>query len=67
MHQMLFQLLLIAMTSRTINQIIPAQRINMGGHLLDQPLPTRQVEQIDPFLLIHHWDKPIAKVIDKKI
>ena len=33
----------------------------MGGHLLDQPLPTRQVEQIDPFLLIHHWDKPIAK------
>ena len=49
------------MTSRTINQIIPAQRINMGGHLLDQPLPTRQVEQIDPFLLIHHWDKPIVK------
>ena len=49
------------MTLRTINQIIPAQRINMGGHLLDQPLPTRQVEQIDPFLLIHHWDKPIVK------
>ena len=49
------------MPTRTINQIIPAQRINMGGHLLDQPLPTRQVDQIDPFLLIHHWDKPIAK------
>jgi redox-sensitive bicupin YhaK (pirin superfamily) len=47
------------MTARTIQQIIPSQRINMGGHLLDQPLPFRSVDQIDPFLLIHHWDKPI--------
>lgn len=47
------------MSTRTIHQIIPAQRINMGGHLLDQPLPSREVNQIDPFLLIHHWDKPI--------
>jgi hypothetical protein len=41
---------------RTINRIIPAQRVNMGGILLDQPLPMRDVEQIDPFLLVHHWD-----------
>jgi hypothetical protein len=47
------------MSTRTIQQIIPSQRINMGGHLLDQPLPFRSVNQIDPFLLIHHWDKPI--------
>lgn len=47
------------MISRTIQQIIPAQRINMGGHLLDQPLPSHNIDQIDPFLLIHHWDKPI--------
>ena len=47
------------MSTRTIHQIIPSQRINMGGHLLDQPLPFRSVDQIDPFLLIHHWDKPI--------
>ncbi|MBT5439637.1 MAG: pirin family protein [Flavobacteriales bacterium] len=47
------------MSTRTVKQIIPAQRINMGGHLLDQPLPFRSVDQIDPFLLIHHWDKPI--------
>ena len=47
------------MSIRTIHQIIPSQRINMGGHLLDQPLPFRSVDQIDPFLLIHHWDKPI--------
>jgi len=47
------------MSTRTVKQIIPAQRINMGGHLLDQPLPFRSVDHIDPFLLIHHWDKPI--------
>lgn len=40
---------------RSIQQIIPAQRVNMGGHLIDQPLPTRQFPMFDPFLLIHHW------------
>lgn len=40
---------------RTIKQIIPAQKVNMGGHLLDQPLPVQGVNSIDPFLLIHHW------------
>ena len=54
------------MIARTIQQIIPAQRINMGGHLLDQPLPSRSVDQIDPFLLIHHWDKPIVAGGDQK-
>lgn len=40
---------------RSIQQIIPAQRVNMGGHLIDQPLPTREFPIFDPFLLIHHW------------
>ena len=40
---------------KTIKQIIPAQKVNMGGHLLDQPLPAQGVEYVDPFLLIHHW------------
>lgn len=48
------------MANRTIHKIIPAQRVNMGGHLLDQPLPSREVESIDPFLLIHHWDEPLV-------
>ena len=48
------------MANRTIYKIIPAQRVNMGGHLLDQPLPSREVESIDPFLLIHHWDEPLV-------
>lgn len=40
---------------RTINNIVPAFKINMGGTILDQALPNRLMDQIDPFLLIHHW------------
>lgn len=43
------------MNYKTIRQIIPAQKVDMGGHLLDQPLPAQGVENLDPFLLIHHW------------
>ena len=28
----------------------------MGGIILDQPLPNQFMDQLDPFLLIHHWD-----------
>ena len=48
------------MRNRGIKKIIPAQRVNMGGHQLDQPLPVPGIESIDPFLLIHHWDEPIS-------
>ncbi len=44
---------------RTIKQIIPAQKVNMGGHLLDQPLPAAGVDSLDPFLLIHHWESTL--------
>jgi len=40
---------------RTIKRIIPAKKVNMGGIILDQSLPVKGVDQIDPFLLIHHW------------
>jgi len=35
----------------------------MGGHILDQPLPNAHMEQLDPFLLIHHavWHYPGAQ------
>ncbi len=42
---------------RSIKQIIPADKVNMGGILLDQPLPYRGIDQIDPFLLVHHLHK----------
>lgn len=45
---------------RSVKTIVRAQRINMGGHLLDQPLPIPGIDTIDPFLLIHHWDEPLT-------
>ena len=48
------------MSNRSIKKIIPARRVNMGGHILDQPLPVPGIESVDPFLLIHHWDEPIS-------
>ena len=33
---------------------LPAYEVMMGDHPLKQPLPTQSVDQIDPFLLIHH-------------
>lgn len=39
---------------RTVKQIIPAFDVNMGGIILKQALPTNNVNQIDPFLLLHH-------------
>lgn len=41
---------------RTIKEIIKSEKVNMGGIILDQPLPNKHMDQIDPFLLIHHWD-----------
>jgi redox-sensitive bicupin YhaK (pirin superfamily) len=41
---------------RTIKKITPSQKVNMGGIILDQPLPHKGTDYIDPFLLIHHWD-----------
>ena len=41
--------------NKHIKTIIPAQKVNMGGHLLDQPLPVDGLQSVDPFLLIHHW------------
>ena len=41
--------------TRSVKQIVRAQKVNMGGILLDQALPLRGLDQIDPVLLIHHW------------
>ena len=40
---------------RTIQTAIQANKINMGGIILDQALPIYNIENVDPFLLIHHW------------
>lgn len=40
---------------RTVKDIRKAVKVDMGGILLDQALPINGINQIDPFLLVHHW------------
>jgi quercetin 2,3-dioxygenase len=42
------------MRLRTVNRLLYAHEVDMGGLPVRQPLPTNQVQQIDPFLLLHH-------------
>jgi redox-sensitive bicupin YhaK (pirin superfamily) len=42
--------------NRTVKQKIAAQKVNMDGHFIDQPLPAATLDSLDPFLLIHHWN-----------
>jgi len=43
------------MAVKNIKAVLPSIKVNMGGNVIEQPLPHRTVEYIDPFLLIHHW------------
>ncbi|MCP9236968.1 pirin family protein [Lewinella sp. JB7] len=43
------------MTPRSVANILPAHAISMGGTTIHQPLPTQRIDQIDPFLLLHHF------------
>lgn len=44
--------------------LLPSEKINMGGFPVKQALPTQKVQQVDPFLLLHHasikplYDRP---------
>jgi redox-sensitive bicupin YhaK (pirin superfamily) len=44
------------MKNRTVSRLLYAHQVDMGGMPIRQPLPTQQVQQIDPFLLLHHAD-----------
>lgn len=48
---------LTIMKTRSIKKIIHAQKVNMGGFIVEQALPLGSVDMIDPFLLIHHASK----------
>lgn len=39
---------------KSIKKIIPSEKVNMGGHIIEQALPNIAMDQLDPFLLIHH-------------
>lgn len=42
------------MKTRTVSHLLYGEVVSMGGIPIRQPFPTQQVEQIDPFLLLHH-------------
>ncbi len=44
------------MKTRTVSRLLYAHKTDMGGMPIRQPLPTQQVQQVDPFLLLHHAD-----------
>ena len=42
------------MKTRSVSHLLYAHQVDMGGIPIRQPLPTQQVQQVDPFLLLHH-------------
>ena len=52
------------MKNRTVSQLLYGQMVDMGGIPLRQPFPTLRVDQIDPFLLLHHADVKAPKNTD---
>lgn len=42
------------MTHKTVKYLLEAATIDMGGFPVKQAFPTQQIEQVDPFLLLHH-------------
>lgn len=43
------------MKYRSIANILESKKLNVGSAEVKQPLPTVRVDQIDPFLLLHHF------------
>ena len=43
------------MKNRSVAHILKSEELNMGGTIVKQPLPTMRVDQISPFLLLHHF------------
>lgn len=52
------------MKNRTVSQLLYAHKVDMAGIPVRQPFPTQRVEQIDPFLLLHHADLGAPKHIE---
>ncbi|MGR3812170.1 pirin family protein [Jiulongibacter sp. NS-SX5] len=49
------------MKKREINKVLSSGRQPMGEHFMYQPLPAREIESIDPFLLLHHHGPHVFK------
>lgn len=51
---------------RSIKMVHSSVKVNMGGIILDQPLPMNGIDKIDPFLLVHHWDSSLPAGFDHR-
>ncbi len=40
--------------SKKVKYVLPAEKIDMDGFPVKQALPTHKIQQVDPFLLLHH-------------
>ena len=49
------------MSNRTIKNFLYAQQFDMGGFPVRQPIPSGNVEQVDPFLLLHHAEVKVPQ------
>lgn len=52
------------MKNRTVARLLYGNKVDMGGMPIRQPLPTQQIEQVDPFLLLHHADIKVPQHIE---
>lgn len=41
---------------KSVKYLIPSVDVDMGGIILKQAIPTERIDQIDPFLLLHHGE-----------
>lgn len=48
------------MKPRSIAHILKGEQLSVGKAIVKQPLPTAKVDQISPFLLLHHFGPSIA-------
>lgn len=44
------------MKNRSVSTLLYATQVDMGGLPVRQPFPTSKIDQLDPFLLLHHAD-----------
>ncbi len=43
------------MKTRSVQQITVATQVQMGKDFIYQPFPSHQLNNVDPFILLHHW------------
>lgn len=54
------------MKNRSVSRLLYGHTVDMGGLPVRQPLPTQQVDQIDPFLLLHHADIKVSRHLNTR-